>query len=98
MLYGAVCRAATALGYDEAITYTLASEDGASLRAAGFTAEAELPARGYGGGRARYDSNLLGEAIRPEEAKVRWRRYLTPCPAVAGSGGQRVKEKDVSAL
>ena len=76
MLYGAICRAAKALGYDEAITYTLASEDGASLRAAGFTAEAALPARGYGGGRPRYESNLLGESVRPEEAKVRWRRVL----------------------
>lgn len=36
MLYGALCRAAKALGYDEAWTYTLPEEPGVSLRAAGF--------------------------------------------------------------
>lgn len=35
-LYGALCRAAKALGYREAWTYTLPEEDGTSLRAAGF--------------------------------------------------------------
>lgn len=36
MLYGALCRAAKALGYNEAWTYTLPGEPGTSLRAAGF--------------------------------------------------------------
>lgn len=36
-LYGAICRAAQALGYREAWTYTLPEEPGTSLRAAGFT-------------------------------------------------------------
>src|SRR4051812_35094807 len=36
MLYGAICRAAQALGYSEAWTYTLPEEPGTSLRAAGF--------------------------------------------------------------
>lgn len=36
MLYGAICRAAKALGYREAWTYTLPHEPGTSLRAAGF--------------------------------------------------------------
>jgi len=36
ILYGAICRAAKALGYREAWTYTLAEEPGTSLRAAGF--------------------------------------------------------------
>lgn len=36
MLYGALCRAAGALGYKRVISYTLASESGASLRATGF--------------------------------------------------------------
>lgn len=75
-LYGALCRASTALGYERAYTYTLASEAGSSPAAAGFVLDAELPARGYGGGRARYETNLFGEAIRPEEAKIRWRRDL----------------------
>lgn len=76
MLYGAICRAGAALGFDVAITYTLASEDGASLKAAGFVPDADLAARGYGGGRPRYEGNLLGEATRPEEAKRRWTRQL----------------------
>lgn len=36
MLYGALTRAAKALGYKRVITYTLESEPGTSLRAAGF--------------------------------------------------------------
>jgi hypothetical protein len=36
MVYGALCRAAQAIGYRLAITYTLESEEGASVRAAGF--------------------------------------------------------------
>lgn len=36
MTYGALCRAAKALGYREAWTYTLPEEPGTSLRAAGF--------------------------------------------------------------
>ena len=45
MLYGAIWRAAKALGYTRCITYTQADEDGASLRAAGFTRVKELEAR-----------------------------------------------------
>ena len=36
-LYGACARAAKALGYQKIVTYTLLSESGASLKAAGFT-------------------------------------------------------------
>jgi hypothetical protein len=35
-LYGAACRAAKAMGYRRAVTYTLEEESGVSLRAAGF--------------------------------------------------------------
>ena len=45
MLYGAAWRAAKALGYRRLITYTHASESGASLRAAGWRVIAERPAR-----------------------------------------------------
>lgn len=45
MLYGAVARAAFALGYTRVVTYTEASESGASLRAAGWRVVAERPAR-----------------------------------------------------
>ncbi len=46
MLYGAVWRAAKAMGYRRCITYTQADETGASLRAAGWTKVKELEARG----------------------------------------------------
>ena len=42
LLYGAARRAALALGYKRVITYTLAEEEGASLRASGFVLEAEI--------------------------------------------------------
>lgn len=45
MLYGAVWRAAKAMGYLRAITYTQANETGASLRAAGWRRVKELPPR-----------------------------------------------------
>lgn len=38
-LYGAAWRAAKALGYEKIITYTLASENGISLKAAGWNCE-----------------------------------------------------------
>ncbi|MGC0418398.1 XF1762 family protein [Embleya sp. AB8] len=45
MLYGAARRAAKALGYRRLLTYTQASESGASLRAVGWKVVAERPAR-----------------------------------------------------
>lgn len=45
MLYGAIWRAAKAMGYKRAITYTQANETGASLRAVGWVKVKELPAR-----------------------------------------------------
>jgi hypothetical protein len=45
MLYGAATRAAFAKGYRRVVTYTQATETGASLRAAGYRLVAERPAR-----------------------------------------------------
>lgn len=45
-LYGAVWRAAKAMGYRRCITYTQGDEDGRSLRAAGWRKVKDLPARG----------------------------------------------------
>lgn len=45
MLYATMWRAAKALGYTGAITYTHQDESGASLRAAGWHMVRELPAR-----------------------------------------------------
>ncbi|MDK9365359.1 XF1762 family protein [Lelliottia wanjuensis] len=44
-LYGAVWRAAKAMGYRRCITYTQADESGASLRAAGFVRVKDIPPR-----------------------------------------------------
>ena len=46
MLYGAVWRAAKAMGYRRCVTYTQADESGASLRAAGFIKVKILEPRG----------------------------------------------------
>lgn len=78
MLYGAACRMAAAGGYRDAYTYTLESEDAASVRAAGFTLDAELDARpGWNApSRPRYEETLLGPRRIPLEAKRRWVRHL----------------------
>jgi len=66
MLYGACRRAAFALGYRELITYTLPSESGASLRAAGWRCIGKA-----GGGkwsrkaRPRVDTH-------PTQTKIKW--------------------------
>jgi hypothetical protein len=77
-LYGAICRAAAALGYRRVVTYTLASEPGSSLKAVGFTPEAELPVRGGWDtpSRPRVEVDLFGEERTPTEAKVRWVREV----------------------
>lgn len=46
-LYGAAWRAARALGYRKVITYTLASEPGTSLRAAGWRVVGEVKGRSW---------------------------------------------------
>ena len=45
LLYGAIWRAAKAMGYRRCITYTQHNESGASLRAAGWTRVKDLAAR-----------------------------------------------------
>ena len=45
LLYGALARAAFALGYTRIITYTQADESGSSLRAAGWKVIASRPSR-----------------------------------------------------
>lgn len=76
MLYAAVCRAAKALGYRRAITYTLESESGASLKAAGFHEAGRVKAgRSWASdGRARHDTTIWGDPILPEEDRIRWER------------------------
>lgn len=69
MLYGACCRIAKEMGYQRIITYTLASEDGSSLKASNFICE------GPAGGTHWTGSRNKGQDI-PFEMKKRWVRNL----------------------
>jgi hypothetical protein len=80
MLYGAVCRAAKAMGYDRVITYTLHEETGASLKASGFVCVADVGTRSWSTDtkvRVRHDVNLFGERRQAQNsAKWRWEKQL----------------------
>lgn len=69
MLYGACCRTAKGMGYQKIITYTLISENGASLKAANFVCEGEA------GGTHWTGSRNEGQPL-PREMKKRWSRNL----------------------
>jgi hypothetical protein len=77
-LYGALARAAKALGFSTLWTYTNENEPGTSPRAAGFTLDADLDERDWSAesGRHRYQENLFGEPRTPPGRKLRWRRDL----------------------
>jgi hypothetical protein len=65
-LYGAARRAAFALGYRKLLTYTLASEPGTSLRAAGWRVVGEVKGRSWScQSRPRVDKH-------PMQDKLRW--------------------------
>lgn len=67
MLYGAAWRAARAMGYRKLITYTLASESGSSLRAAGWKVVAEVSGRSWScPSRPRIDTHPLQDKLRWE--------------------------------
>jgi hypothetical protein len=71
IVYGALARAAQALGYLEAWTYTLPGEDGRSVKAAGFVDMGLTD-----GGEWSRPSRARAAAVRPEP-KRRWLRALT---------------------
>lgn len=71
MLYCAAWRAARAMGYQCIVTYTLASEPGTSLRAAGWICDGEAGGTHWTGARNR------GQQI-PAEKKMRWHKGGTP--------------------
>jgi len=80
-LYGKMVRIARELGYEKCITYTLASEPGASLKAAGFVKEADVPAATWdrpSRRRTTMDKHLFGEdRVTPDGPKIRWTKVLT---------------------
>ncbi len=68
-LYAACWRAARALGYRRLITYTLASEPGVSLRAAGWVVVGKVKGRPWHcESRPRVDRNPLQDKVRWEAA------------------------------
>ena len=69
MLYGACFRVAKAMGYKRIVTYTLESEPGTSLRAAGWECQ------GRAGGTHWTGSRNCGQDI-PAEMKTRWMKEM----------------------
>lgn len=70
-LYARAAQAAKAMGFQSIQTYTLASEPGTSLRAAGWECEGSPRPDGRGW------SNRGGRRTdQPTETKVRWRKIL----------------------
>lgn len=69
-LYGAAVRACKAMGYTKIITYTLPEEGGASLRAAGFTAEGTTSKRPKGWDTPSRRRETLEKY--PDGQKIRW--------------------------
>lgn len=79
-LYSAACRAAAAMGYRRAITYTLEEEPGTSLRASGFRADGTTKGGDWtptdGLLRAAQKPTLFDAPKMPTGPKVRWVRDL----------------------
>lgn len=75
-LYGAMARAAAALGYTAVITYTRPDESGASLKAAGFTRDegefGSRPGQVWHGAQ----QTLIEDDYDNSGPKYRWRRKL----------------------
>jgi hypothetical protein len=77
-LYGAISRAAAALGYTSVITYTRPDESGASLRAAGFTPdEGEFGSRAGQVWHPRIQRLWEDDSLDTSGPKIRWRRNLS---------------------
>lgn len=70
ILYAAAARAAKAMGYQKIITYTLDSENGASLRAAGWTNT------GLAGGKIWNGRRHPAEPLYPQQMKYRYEKML----------------------
>ena len=69
-LYAAAWRAARALGYQRLVTYTLATEPGTSLRAAGWRVVGEVAGRSWSCPSRPRETPVLGDKIRWEAVAV----------------------------
>jgi hypothetical protein len=63
-LYGACRKAGHALGYQQVITYTLASESGSSLRAAGWRKDGEVNGRSWDCPSRPRQTELIADKVR----------------------------------
>ena len=70
MLYGAIWRAAKALGYQKCVTYTQLNESGASLRAAGWAKVVDLPPNNGWSAPSRHREDIGSGGI----ARSRWEK------------------------
>ena len=70
MLYAAAARAAKAIGYRKIITYTLDTEDGASIRAAGWMCA------GTAGGKRWTGQRRPAADLYPPQMKLRYEKSL----------------------
>ena len=77
-LYGAAARAAAAMGYQRIITYTLESENGASLRASGWICQ------GKAGGLRWTGKRQPKEEQYPAQMKLRYEKQLRKEETVNG--------------
>lgn len=69
MLYGRCCKIAKAMGYSKVITYTLVTENGASLKASNFVNMGIAGGKHWTGCRNR-------KIDSPQEMKIRWEKIL----------------------
>ena len=67
ILYAAAYRAARAMGYNKVITYILDTENGASLKAAGYTCEGRAGGLEWNGAKAPKQADQY-----PRQMKTRW--------------------------
>ena len=70
-LYGAICRAAQAMGYHKVQTYTLPEEGGSSMRASGFVFDGEA-----GVGQWKHTDGKERRTDQPTGIKHRWVRVF----------------------
>jgi hypothetical protein len=84
-LYGAAARAATALGFQKIITYTLASEPGTSLRASGWVEDERVHGRRWSCPSRPRTTAELGPKIRWAKA---FRAAAPAAPDLPSSGAE----------
>ncbi len=79
MLYGAAAKVAKYLGWERLITYTLPTESGSSLKAAGWKSLGTIDAKGswqQKRGKGAYQYDLFGARRMPVGPKCKWEKTL----------------------